>query len=162
MGRPEWRQSSRRCSTGQALPLVLCVLSIVIVVAVAAGQFGLRLVRRAHAQAAADAVALAGVSGGLQLAQQTARANNVTITSWIEASDMVTVTVSYVDARATARASRQPIDGQRAHVAALAPSTLTFRGNQRAPPRRRTEFGDRRCPTFGEGPQRLVSSCRRR
>ena len=37
----------------------------------------------AHAQAAADAVALAGVvGGGLQQAQQTAAANNVTITSW--------------------------------------------------------------------------------
>jgi hypothetical protein len=101
---------------GQATPLVLAAVVLVAVMMIATAGFGGRLVRQEQAQAAADAAALAGVSGGRAAAMQLAAANGAELVSYAEEGvDEVTrirltvrVTVRVHDATATARATRAP------------------------------------------------------
>jgi hypothetical protein len=61
---------------------------------------------RAHAQSAADAVALAAAHDGAPAADRVAHANDATIVRLVDDDDTVTVTVSRGGVQASARASR--------------------------------------------------------
>ena len=93
---------------GQALPLLLLSIAVVAVCLVGAADFGVRLVHEAHAQAAADAAALAGVMSGETAARALATSNGAQVVSYrAEGSDVVVV-VAIGPVTATARASRAP------------------------------------------------------
>ncbi len=67
-----------------------------------------RVVDRAHAQAAADATALAGVADGRPAAEAIARANDVVLISFDEDENHVTVEISTPDGmQAIATAERR-------------------------------------------------------
>jgi Flp pilus assembly protein TadG len=66
------------------------------------------LIDQQRAQAAADAAALAGVTGGRSASERLAAANGATIVSWSRDGHRVTVTVTVGDRRGTARASDEP------------------------------------------------------
>jgi hypothetical protein len=66
------------------------------------------IVERQHAQSAADAAALAGVTGGEAASLSIAAANEATVIAWSRAGHEVTVTVQFGDRRATARATDAP------------------------------------------------------
>ncbi len=68
---------------------------------------GDRLVDRAKAQTAADAAALAGVSGGRSAAQRFALSNGGILRSFEAAGALVQVRVAVGRAEATARAERR-------------------------------------------------------
>lgn len=124
----------RSSDSGQALGLVLCAIAFIAMVAIGVSRFGIRLVQSAQAQTAADAAALAGVTGGAGAAELIARANGARVISWSAVEGDFTITVGLGAAVATARASQQPNDLGRAHVEPRGPSTLLVRGQQRSPP----------------------------
>ena len=66
------------------------------------------LVDRQHAQSAADAAALAGVTGGRPASESIAAANRAALIAWSRSGHEVTVTVAVGDARATGRATDAP------------------------------------------------------
>lgn len=66
------------------------------------------LIDRQHAQAAADAAALAGVEGGRSAAVSIAAANGAVLVSWRTRGDEVTVVVQIDGQRASARATDAP------------------------------------------------------
>ena len=66
------------------------------------------LIDRARAQHAADAAALAGVTGGQSAASELATANHATLVVWSRSGFEVTVTVQVGDQQATARATNEP------------------------------------------------------
>lgn len=132
--------SRTRSNAGQALGLVLCAVAFIAIVAVGVSRFGIRLVQSAHAQTAADAAALAGVTGGSGAAERVAGANGATVISWSAGEGDFTVTVRFGAAVATARASQQPNDLGRAHMGPFGPSTLFVRGQQRSPPQPRATW----------------------
>jgi predicted MarR family transcription regulator len=66
------------------------------------------LVDRQHARSAADAAALAGVTGGRAASASIATANRGALVAWSRAGRAVTVTVLVGDQRATARATDEP------------------------------------------------------
>jgi len=66
------------------------------------------LVDRQRAQHAADAAALAGVTGGRVAADELAGRNGATLISWSRIGDDVVVTVVVDGRRATARATDGP------------------------------------------------------
>ena len=88
--------------------LVACAVVLVGVLGMAVALVGGRVVDESRAQAAADAAALAAVSGGAGAAERIAVANDATIVSLVNASGTVTVVVDVDGARATARASAAP------------------------------------------------------
>ncbi len=98
----------RSCDHGQATVLILAVVALVVVVMVATAQFGARLVDRVQAQAAADAAALAGVSGGRSAATRLASANGGVLLSFAAVGDDVQVVVRVGDASAAAHGTRAP------------------------------------------------------
>jgi hypothetical protein len=61
-----------------------------------------------RAQSAADAAALAGVSGGAAASSAIAAANDATVVAWSRSGHEVTVTVQIGAQRATARATDEP------------------------------------------------------
>ncbi|MEM9513596.1 MAG: pilus assembly protein TadG-related protein [Actinomycetota bacterium] len=92
-----------------AAPLLITTMAVAVIVVLAAAELGGRVVDRNQAQTAADAVALAGVTHGRQIAERIAAEHEATITSWRstgppEAVD-VFVEVRHGDQRATARAT---------------------------------------------------------
>ncbi|HZB41059.1 MAG TPA: hypothetical protein VE487_08845 [Ilumatobacter sp.] len=66
------------------------------------------LLDHARAQNAADAAALAGVSGGAAASGAIAAANDATVVAWSRSGHDVTVTVQVGEQRATARATDEP------------------------------------------------------
>jgi predicted RND superfamily exporter protein len=66
------------------------------------------LVDHAKAQSAADAAALAGVTGGEPASSAIAAANDATLVAWSRSGSDVTVTVEVGMQRATARATNAP------------------------------------------------------
>jgi hypothetical protein len=93
---------------GQAVVLVLAVIVIAALAALGAAELGTQVIHRSRARAAADAAALAGVSGGRALAARFAAANGATLISYSSDGHQVTVVVQVVDERAAASASDQP------------------------------------------------------
>ena len=67
----------RRCDDdgGQVWPLLVLVVLVSLGAAVGLGRLGLEVVERARARTAADAAALAGVTGGRTAAERVARAD---------------------------------------------------------------------------------------
>ena len=66
------------------------------------------LIDHARAQNAADAAALAGVTGGEAAAADIAAANDATLVAWSRAEDEVVVTVQVGEQQASARATNAP------------------------------------------------------
>lgn len=66
------------------------------------------LISRQRAHSAADAAALAGVTGGEAASVAVAAANGATLVSWARAGRQVTVTVRVGDQLVTARATDGP------------------------------------------------------
>jgi predicted RND superfamily exporter protein len=66
------------------------------------------LVDHERAQNAADAVALAGVTGGATASSSIAGANHATVVAWSRDGNAVTVTVRVGEQHATARATDEP------------------------------------------------------
>jgi Ser/Thr protein kinase RdoA (MazF antagonist) len=98
----------RWADVGQAVLVVVAVVVVLATVAAATARFGVRLVEREQAQIAADAAALAAVTGGRSAAAAVAAANGATIVEVADGPDTATVIVSLRGVRATARASRAP------------------------------------------------------
>lgn len=100
--------ASIRRDRGQAVVLVLAVVTVVVVMLVAVAQFGTRLVAREQAQVVADAAALAGVVAGRAAAERMAVANGGVLRSFQSVGDEVVVEVEVKGETATARATRAP------------------------------------------------------
>ena len=66
------------------------------------------LIDHARAQNAADAAALAGVTGGAAASSAIAAANDATVVAWSRSGYGVTVTVQVGEQQATARATDEP------------------------------------------------------
>lgn len=99
----------RRCGDrGQATVLLLAVVALMVVCAAATAHFAARLVEHEQAQVAADAAALAGLTGGRSGAAQLAGANDAVLVSFTMVDDDVQVVVRVGDASATSRATRAP------------------------------------------------------
>ena len=93
---------------GQATVLLLAVVALIVVCMVATARFAARVVDREQAQVAADASALAGLTGGRSSAAQLAGANEGILVSFTVLGDEVQVVVRVGDEAATARATRAP------------------------------------------------------
>lgn len=93
---------------GQATPLVLAVVAVVVVMLMGAARFAGRVAAQEHAQAAADAAALAGVVGGPSAADRLARANGGELLAFTTDGLSAQATVRVGEAVATARATRAP------------------------------------------------------
>lgn len=106
----------RRRDQGQAVVLLLACVVVAVITMVAVVRLGARMVLREHAQAAADAAALAGVVGGRPAAARLAAANHGVLLSFRVVADpmdasaaaTVEVMVRVGGAVATARATRAP------------------------------------------------------
>lgn len=66
------------------------------------------LIDEQRAQAAADAAALAGVTGGRTASQAMAARNGATLVTWAQSGDRVTATVQVGNQQATAKATDEP------------------------------------------------------
>jgi hypothetical protein len=89
-----------------AQPLMfIAATGVAAALTVAFADFAGDLVDASRARTAADAVALAGASGGHAAARRLAAANDAEIVAWSEDADTVTVTVRVGSAVAEARAS---------------------------------------------------------
>lgn len=93
---------------GQAVVLMAAVVVFAALVAIGVAQVGAVVVQRQHAQAAADAAALAGLSDGQAGAARLAAANGAVLVSFDDSGSTVTVTVSLGRVHARARASDGP------------------------------------------------------
>jgi hypothetical protein len=100
-----------RDGRGQATPLALVVVVLAIVAVVAIAELGGNVVDAGRARTAADAAALAGVSGGRDASVLIAMRNGASLVSWSRRPDgaglTVTVTVRVGKATATAAASNR-------------------------------------------------------
>jgi Tfp pilus assembly protein PilX len=105
-GKGDCRKVNRR-DAGQILPMVAVVLLVVALMGLLVVRLGMQVDRRAQAQAAADAVALAGAAEGEVRAGSVAEANGVVLESFEARGHEVEVIVRLGDERATARARRQ-------------------------------------------------------
>ena len=101
-----------RVDRGSAVVLVAAVVVLAGLMAFAVAELGVAAVQRARAQTAADAAALAGVSGGRAAASRLAVVNGGALRSFERsgrpAAITVTVIVELGDAVATARATNGP------------------------------------------------------
>ena len=95
---------SRPADTGQASILLLLVVAVGVLAMVLIGVVGEVARDRARARTAADAAALAGVSGGREAADAVARQNGGELEAWRTAGGSTEVTVRVGHARATATA----------------------------------------------------------
>jgi Tfp pilus assembly protein PilX len=105
-GKATCRKANRR-DAGQILPMVAIVLVVVALMGLVVVRLGMQVDRRAQAQAAADAVALAGAAEGEDRAGSVAEANRVVLESFEARGHEVEVVVRLGDERATARAKKQ-------------------------------------------------------
>ena len=92
---------------GQIVPMAAFVLAIVMLIGLLVVRLGLQVDRRARAQSAADAAALAGATEGEDVAGSVTEANGAVLESFIVQGSEVEVVVRLGDERATARARRQ-------------------------------------------------------
>ena len=99
----------RRCTQddGQLVPLVAVVVATVLLLGLVVVRLGMQLDRRARAQSAADAAALAGATEGEDVAGALSEANGAVLESFVVNGSEVEVVVRIGDQRATARARRQ-------------------------------------------------------
>lgn len=101
-------QSTRsRGERGQIVPLAAFLLAIVMLIGLLVVRLGLQVDRRARAQSAADAAALAGATEGEDVAGSVTEANGAVLESFVVQGSEVEVVVRLGDERATARARRQ-------------------------------------------------------
>jgi hypothetical protein len=98
-------RAGRRADRGQAVFVLLGVVAVAAVLLVGLASFGARLVRAERAQLAADAAALAGVSGGRDRAAALAARNGATLVEYVDDGSSVTVTVAVGAERARAWAT---------------------------------------------------------
>ena len=91
---------------GQAVPLLLIVMLVVVVAAFVVVRVGAQVDRRARAQTAADAAALAGARDGEAGARSLAAADGAVLESFVASGAEVEVVVRLGDERATARSRR--------------------------------------------------------
>jgi uncharacterized membrane protein len=96
-----------RRDAGQIVPKMALVLFAVVIVAMVVIRLGLQVDRRARAQSAADAAAIAGATEGEDIAGSVSEANGATLESFVVRGSEVEVVVRLGDERATARARRQ-------------------------------------------------------
>ena len=96
-----------RRDAGQIVPMMALVLFAVVIVAMVVIRLGLQVDRRARAQSAADAAAIAGAAEGEDVAGSVTEANGATLESFVVRGSEVEVVVRLGDERATARARRQ-------------------------------------------------------
>jgi len=104
---PATTESRCRGDAGQLVPLVAVVVAVVVLFGLVILRLGLQLDRRARAQSAADAAALAGATEGEDVAGALAEANGAVLESFEVRGADVEVVVRLDDERATARARRQ-------------------------------------------------------
>ena len=88
--------------------LLLAVMALIVVAMVATARFGARVVAKEQAQVAADAAALAGVTGGYAAARRVAAANGGLLVGFLGDGETVVVTVRVGTDVATAKATRAP------------------------------------------------------
>lgn len=101
--------SSRRADRGSAFVLtILVTLALGGAAGLAVVPMAETLIDRQRAHSAADAAALAGVTGGEPAAASVAAANGATLVAWSREGRAVTVTVRVGDQRITARATDGP------------------------------------------------------
>ena len=96
---------------GQIVPLALILVAVLgLVLAVALADVGGAVIDRQRARTAADAAALAGVSGGRDAAAELAARNGATLVGWATgpAPEEVSVVVRVGGATAVARATDAP------------------------------------------------------
>lgn len=101
----------RACDRGHAVLLALATVVLAAALAVGLAHMAAGVVHREHAQAAADAAALAGAGGGRAAASRVARANGAELVAYVVvrgASGTIEVAVSYHGTVARARAARAP------------------------------------------------------
>jgi len=91
-----------------AILTVLVVLACTFAVVSALVPVATSLIDRQHAQSAADAAALAGVTGGRAAATELAAANGGALVGWSVDGHRVTVRVRIGDQVAVARATDEP------------------------------------------------------
>lgn len=92
---------------GQIVPLMAFVLAVVVLMGLLVVRTGLQVDRRARAQSAADAAALAGATEGEDVAGSVTEANGAVLETFEVRGSEVEVVVRIGDQRATARARRQ-------------------------------------------------------
>ena len=92
---------------GQVVPLLVVAVLVVVVALSVVVRVGVQVDRRARAQTAADAAALAGARDGEGAARSMAVANDGELMSFVAVDGEVEVVVLVGDERATARARRQ-------------------------------------------------------
>jgi hypothetical protein len=93
---------------GQAVVLLLSVVTLAAISVVAVGALAGRVVDRGQAQIAADAAALAATSGGRPATDRLAAANGATLVGYRQVGDVVTVVVEFHHERSVARATDGP------------------------------------------------------
>jgi hypothetical protein len=93
---------------GQAVLLLLAAVAMAALGVVAIGAFSQRLVDRGRAQTAADAAALAALSGGRAAAAELAGRNGADLVGFDQVGDLVTVVVEVDGERARAKATDGP------------------------------------------------------
>ena len=94
-----------RADGGQAVPLTAALVAIAAVLVLGIGELAGDVVDAGRARAAADAAALAGVTGGPAGAARFAARNGATLVRWRREGTDVLVTVRVGDATASARAT---------------------------------------------------------
>jgi Flp pilus assembly protein TadG len=97
-----------RVDHGQAAPLLLVIVAVIIVGLVGLAEYGHGLAQTARARAAADASALAGTIGGRGAATRVAAANGARLVSFAAHGDTIVVEVVVGEAHATAAATDRP------------------------------------------------------
>jgi hypothetical protein len=97
-----------RGERGQAAPLVLGLVAVAVVALMALVPLAQAAHQRAAARSAADAAALAGAAEGETAAREIAAANGAELVGWRAAGLDVWVVVILGDARAEAKARRDP------------------------------------------------------
>jgi len=101
----------RRNDAGQAAVfLLMVVMAVGIALTSALVEFGAIAQRRARAQTAADAAALASLDGGAAAASTYAERHGAIVVSWLQGPEphQVTVVVRLCDTTASARATNAP------------------------------------------------------
>lgn len=102
------RAHRRQRDSGQAVLLMLPVMAVAALLALGVAEVGHVVVLRARAQTAADAAALAAVTGGRPAADRLARANDASLVGFLRDGTDVVVTVDLDGVRARARATNAP------------------------------------------------------
>ena len=112
----------RRTESGSVTVVAAAVLTVLAILTTLVVRLGVATTERAHAQAAADAAALAGAAEGEDAAYTLADRNGATLLTFREFGDDVQVTVAVGDAiaRATARRSASVV-----RIEDLSPITTT-------------------------------------